>query len=54
MVNEVKLGLNHFDWDNEALSNSPELRFPSATVGGRYNYPQVFRQNVQQYRDDLF
>ena len=54
MVNEVKLGLNHFDWDNEALSNSPELRFPSATIGGRYNYPQVFKQNVQQYRDDLF
>ena len=54
MVNEVKLGLNHFDWENQALSNSPELRFPSATIGGRYNYPQIFKQNVQQYRDDLF
>ena len=54
LVNEVKGGYNHFDWDNEALYPTIEMRFPSATIGGPYNYPQHFVQNVQQYRDDLF
>jgi Carboxypeptidase regulatory-like domain/TonB dependent receptor len=54
IVNEVKGGINHFDWDNEALYPTIEMRFPSNTIGGPYNYPQHFVQNVQQYRDDLF
>ncbi|MCU1258327.1 MAG: hypothetical protein JWO80_1212, partial [Bryobacterales bacterium] len=54
VVNEVKGGYNHFDWDNEALYPTIEMRFPSITIGGPYNYPQHFVQNVQQYRDDLF
>src|SRR5260370_6018422 len=54
MVNEVKAGFNHFDWDNEALVASQEYRFPSITIGGPYNYPQHFIQNSEQFRDDLY
>ena len=53
-VNEVRAGLNHFDWANDPLIASQEYRFPTITVGGPYNYPQHFIQNTQQYRDDLF
>jgi hypothetical protein len=54
LVNEVKVGFNHFDWNNQALVASQEYRFGSVTIGGRYNYPQNFIQGTQQYRDDLF
>ncbi|HEY3940785.1 MAG TPA: TonB-dependent receptor [Bryobacteraceae bacterium] len=54
LVNEMKGGLNHFDWQNTPLVQSQEYRFPTITVGGPYNYPQHFIQNTQQYRDDLF
>jgi hypothetical protein len=54
MVNEVKAGFNHFDWDNEALVASQEYRFPTITIGGPYNYPQHFIQNSEQFRDDLY
>ena len=36
------------------LFNSQAITFGSVTVGAPYNYPQVFNQNVQEYRDDLF
>src|SRR6185295_12525967 len=54
IVNEVKVGFNHFDWNNQALVPSQEYRFGTVTIGGRYNYPQNFIQGTQQYRDDLF
>lgn len=54
IVNEVKGGYNHFGWDNEALVPSQEYRFTTNTIGGPYNYPQVFLQNNQQYRDDVY
>jgi hypothetical protein len=54
LVNEVKAGLNHFDWDNEALVPSQEYRFTTNTIGGPYNYPQNFIQNSGQFRDDLY
>jgi hypothetical protein len=54
LVNEVKAGFNHFDWDNEALVASQEYRFPSITIGGPYNYPQHFIQNSEQSRDDVY
>ena len=54
LVNEVKAGFNHFDWDNEALVASQEYRFPSITIGGPYNYPQHFIENSEQFRDDLY
>lgn len=55
MVNELKGGLNHFDWLNTPLVNSQEYDLPGGiTVGGPYNYPQHFIQNTQQYRDDMY
>ena len=54
IVNEVKAGFNHFDWDNEALVASQEYRFTTNTIGGPYNYPQNFIQGTGQFRDDLF
>ena len=54
-VNELKGGLNHFDWQNTPLVESQEYDLPGGiTVGGPYNYPQHFIQNTQQYRDDLY
>jgi len=54
IVNQVRAGWNHFDWENTPLVQSQEYRFPTITIGGPYNYPQHFIQNTQQYRDDLF
>jgi hypothetical protein len=54
IVNEVKAGLNHFDWMNTPLITSQEYRLPTLTVGAPYNYPQQLGQSTQQYRDDLF
>ena len=54
LVNEVKAGLNHFDWQNTPLILSQEYRLPTITVGAPYNYPQQLGQSTQQYRDDLF
>jgi Carboxypeptidase regulatory-like domain/TonB dependent receptor len=54
VVNEVKAGLNHFDWQNVPLIQSQEYRLPTITVGSPYNYPQQLGQTTQQYRDDLF
>ncbi len=53
-VNDLKVGLNHFDWANTPLIQSPEYRLPTITVGSPYNYPQQLGQNDWQYRDDLF
>lgn len=55
LVNEAKIGFNHFDWLNTPLVNSQEYDLPGGiTVGGPYNYPQHFIQTSEQYRDDLF
>jgi hypothetical protein len=54
LVNELKGGLNHFDWMNTPLISSQEYRLPTLTVGAPYNYPQQLGQNTSQYRDDLF
>jgi hypothetical protein len=54
IVNEAKVGLNHFDWQNTALLSTPEYRLPTITVGAPYNYPQQLGQSTSQYRDDLF
>jgi Carboxypeptidase regulatory-like domain/TonB dependent receptor len=54
LVNEVKAGLNHFDWQNTPLIQTQEYRLPTVTVGSPYNYPQQLGQSTQQYRDDLF
>jgi len=54
LVNEAKLGFNHFGWSNNALINTQEYRLPIGTWGSPYNYPQVIAQVNNQYRDDLF
>jgi hypothetical protein len=54
LVNEAKIGFNHFDWENTPLVQSQEYDLPTITVGGPYNYPQHFIQNTEQYHDDLF
>ena len=54
LVNEAKIGFNHFDWMNTNLVNSQEYRLPTITVGGPYNYPQQLGQNTSSYRDDVF
>ena len=54
VVNELKGGLNHFDWQNLPLISSQEYRLPTVTIGAPYNYPQQLGQNTSQFRDDLF
>ena len=54
LVNELKVGLTHFDWQNTPLIQSQEYRLPTITVGAPYNYPQQLGQNDLQFRDDLF
>lgn len=54
VVNELKIGYNHFDYSNTPRILTAEFRLPTITVGSPYNYPQHIGQNVEQYRDDLF
>jgi hypothetical protein len=54
LVNELKVGYNHFDYQNTPLILTPEFRLPTITVGSPYNYPQHIGENVEQYRDDFF
>ena len=55
VVNEVKYGANYFGWTNDPVVNSLEMRFPGGiTIGGAYNYPQIFDQLTNQVRDDLY
>jgi len=54
LVNEAKIGYDHFDWANNALINTTEYRLPVGSWGSPYNFPQQLGQNNQQYRDDLF
>lgn len=55
LVNEVKYGLNYFGWTNDPVVNSLEMRFSGGiTIGGAYNFPQIFDQWTNQVRDDLF
>lgn len=54
LVNDLRAGFHHFGWQNQPYVQSIEIIFPNTTVGGAYNYPQVFAQDTQQYRDDLF
>jgi len=53
-VNDVHIGFNHFDWQNLPQVPSQAITLGAITVGGPYNYPQIFYQNVQQYRDDIY
>ena len=54
LINDVRVGYHHFGWQNLPYVQSVELILPGTTVGGPYNYPQIFSQDTQQYRDDIF
>lgn len=54
MLNEFRAGFNHFQWQNLPLVASQQLKFPLVTIGGAYNYPQIFYQGTPQFRDDFF
>jgi hypothetical protein len=54
LVNDLKAGFTHFQWTNTSHVQSMQLAFPTTIIGGPYNYPQIFTQNTQQYRDDLY
>ena len=64
-VNDLHVGFNHFQWQNLPEFSTLAITFSgvtrpdgtnggTATIGGPYNYPQIFYQNAQQYRDDVF
>jgi hypothetical protein len=57
MLQEVRVGYTHFDWQNQlaipALASTPNYVFPSLTVGQRRNYPQEFFQDTISARYDL-
>jgi hypothetical protein len=54
MVNDLHVDFSHFQWQNLPVYASQAITFGTVTVGAPYNYPQIFYQNVQEYRDDLF
>jgi hypothetical protein len=54
LVNDLRAGFHHFGWQNLPYTQSMEIIFSNTTVGGPYNYPQIFSQNSQDYRDDIF
>ncbi len=57
MLQEVKFGYTHFDWQNllaePKMASTPNYVFPGLTVGQRRNYPQEFFQNTFSARYDL-
>jgi hypothetical protein len=54
LINDVHGSFSHFQWQNLPLYTSQAITFGSVTVGAPYNYPQIFNQNVQHYRDDVY
>jgi len=55
LVNEVKIGFNHYNWANTPLLQTQGFQgLDGNSWGAPYNYPQVLGQNNTQYRDDLF
>jgi Carboxypeptidase regulatory-like domain/TonB dependent receptor len=54
LINEVHGSFSHFQWQNLPLYTSQAITFGAVTVGAPYNYPQIFNQDVQEYRDDVY
>ncbi len=55
VVNELKIGFNHFDWFYQPLLLTQGFQsLDGGSWGAPYNYPELFNQNNTQYRDDLF
>jgi hypothetical protein len=55
LVNELKIGFNHYNWANTPLLQTQGFQaLDGNSWGAPYNYPQVLGQNNTQFRDDLF
>src|SRR5580658_2456162 len=55
LVNEVKIGFNHYNWANTPLLQTMGFQsLDGNSWGAPYNYPQVLGQNNTQFRDDLY
>jgi hypothetical protein len=55
LVNEAKVGFNHYDWANTPLLQTQGFQsLDGNSWGAPYNYPQKLAQNNTQFRDDLF
>jgi len=55
MVNEAKIGFNHYSWSNTPLLQTMGFQnLDGNSWGAPYNYPQMLGQDNTQYRDDLF
>ena len=55
VVNELKIGFNHYNWANTPLLQTQGYQsLDGNSWGAPYNYPQVLGQNNTQFRDDLF
>jgi hypothetical protein len=55
VVNELKIGFNHYNWANTPLLQTMGFQgLDGNSWGAPYNYPQLLAQNNTQFRDDLF
>jgi Carboxypeptidase regulatory-like domain len=55
LVNELKIGFNHYSWANTPLLQTQGFQsLDGNSWGAPYNYPQVLAQNNTQFRDDVF
>ena len=55
LVNEAKIGFNHYSWSNTPLLQTQGFQsLDGNSWGAPYNYPQTLGQNNIQFRDDLF
>ena len=55
LVNEAKVGFNHYNWANTPLLQTQGFQsLDGNSWGAPYNYPQLLAQNNTQFRDDLF
>ena len=55
LVSEIKYGFNKFQWSNTPYVDFLEIRIPgAATIGGPFNFPQIFDQKTHQLRNDLY
>jgi hypothetical protein len=56
LINDVHAGYHYFQFQNLPYypTGSIVVTLPTVTVGEPYNEPEIFNQDTQQYRDDLY
>jgi hypothetical protein len=56
LINDLHAGYHYFQFGDFPYydDNSIVVVLPAVTVGEPYNEPEIFNQETQQYRDDLF